>query len=108
MAERATFPVKLLQVGVPNTGGISPVCEGAATKFVSVNLYLCTNKEQSKGLFCLVQAKGGAMFGNPTLFGTPLLYHKCLVPADIAWYHHILRYDSCNISSNAQLRMLNT
>ena len=33
---------------------------------------------QSKGLFCLVQVKGGAVFGNPILFGTPLLY-LCMV-----------------------------
>ena len=38
--------------------------------------YPCNDRGQSKELFCLVQAKGDTVFGNPILFRTPLLYLK--------------------------------
>ena len=56
---------------------ISPVREGAATEFVPINLYPCTDRGQSKELFCLVQAKGCAVLRNPPYFTLCIVLFAC-------------------------------
>ena len=69
------FPSKCYQRWFPNTARISPVRKEAATKFLLLNFLPLYQQGTGKELICLVQAKDGAVFGNPILFGTrPLLY----------------------------------
>ena len=71
MAKASCFPVKMPQEGFPNTACILPVREGAATEFDPLNPFPCTDRGQSKELFCLVQVKGGTVFGTPILLEPP-------------------------------------
>ena len=79
---------KCREMGFPNTARISPARQGVVTQLC----HFCTNQSRSKKLLCLVQAKGGAVFGNPTVFGTPLPYLTSFTVTVLSLAIHTLLY----------------
>ena len=61
----------------------SPVLKGKASHYISLHIDSCANCVRKRKLFYCVQAKCGAVFGNPILFEILLPYRSYRTLEDV-------------------------